>query len=106
MGIVPGVVVQVVASHIDDARLDELFRIGAYEVSYRKGHRYLTVVADHDRDGAVVWAGEGRNAATLKAFYDQLGEERTAKLQAVSLDMGVSYASATSQAAPHRSFGV
>lgn len=98
---VAGIVVRVVASHIDDARLDDLYRIGVDEVSYRKGHRYLTVVADHDRDGAVVWAGEGRNAATLKAFYDQLGEERTAKLQAVSLDMGVSYASATSQAAPH-----
>jgi transposase len=35
------------------------------EVSYRKGHRYLTVVADHDRDGAVVWAGEGKSGVTL-----------------------------------------
>jgi transposase len=36
----------------------------------------LTVVADHDRDGAVVWAKEGRDAATLEAFYDELGDER------------------------------
>ena len=43
------IVVDVVAEAIDDARLNELYRIGVDEVSYRKGHRYLTVVADHDR---------------------------------------------------------
>ena len=34
------IVVRVVASSIDDARLDDLYRIGVDEVSYRKGHRY------------------------------------------------------------------
>jgi transposase len=47
-------VLRVVADQIDDGRLDELYRIGVDEISYRKGHRYLTVVADHDRSGAVV----------------------------------------------------
>ena len=94
-------VVRVVADHLDDSRLDELYRIGVDEVSYRKGHRYLTVVADHDRGGAVVWAGEGKKAATLKAFYDQLGAERKAKLRAVSLDMGIAYAHATTAEVPH-----
>jgi transposase len=46
---VAGIVAAVVAD-----RLDELCRIGVDEVSYRRGYRYLTVVADHDRDGAVV----------------------------------------------------
>src|ERR1700683_1807267 len=50
------IALDVVAEAIDDTRLDELYRIGVDEVSYRKGHRYLTVVADHDRGGAVVWA--------------------------------------------------
>ncbi len=50
---VAGIVARVVADHLDDARLDQVYRIGVDEVSYRKGHRYLTVVADHDRDGAV-----------------------------------------------------
>jgi hypothetical protein len=49
--------------------------------------RNLTVVADRDRDGAVVWA-EGRDAARLRRFYSVLGTERTAALEAVSLDMG------------------
>jgi transposase len=95
------IVVDVVAEHLDTAaRLDVLYRIGVDEVSYRKGHRYLTVVADHDRDGAVVWAKEGRDAATLKAFYDELGEARCAQLQAVSLDMGNAYRAATDTKAP------
>jgi hypothetical protein len=32
-----------------------------------------------------VWAHEGKNAATLMAFYDELGPERVAQLQAISL---------------------
>jgi transposase len=95
------IVVDVVAEAIDDTRLDELYRIGVDEVSYRKGHRYLTVVADHDRDGAVVWAAEGKDHSVLEAFYDQLGEERLARLEAVSLDMGGAYKSATDAKASH-----
>lgn len=94
-------VVRVVAERIDDARLDDLYRIGVDEVSYRKGHRYLTVVADHDRGGAVVWAAEGKKADTLRAFYTELGDERKARLEAVSLDMGAAYAQATTGEVPH-----
>jgi transposase len=89
------IVIDVVADQLDTARLDGLFRIGVDEVSYRKGHRYLTVVADHDRDGAVVWAAEGKSAKTLEAFYDELGAERCGLLEAVSLDMGGAYKKAT-----------
>jgi transposase len=98
---VANIVMRVVADSIDGSRLDELYRIGVDEVSYRKGHRYLTVVADHDRDGAVVWAHEGNNAETLKAFYDELGDDRKGRLEAVSLDMGNAYAKATTEAVPH-----
>ena len=87
-------VVRVVADHLDAARLDGLYRIGVDEVSYRKGHRYLTVVADHDRDGAVVWTDEGRDAQTLTRFFDALGPKRTKQLEAISTDMGAGYARA------------
>lgn len=97
---VAGIIERVVAAAIDDHRLEGLYRIGVDEVSYRKGHRYLTVVADHDRAGAVVWAAEGRDHHTLQAFYDQLGAKRAAALQAVSLDMGGAYAKATRAKAP------
>jgi transposase len=95
------IVIDVVAEAIDDARLNDLYRIGVDEVSYRKGHRYLTVVADHDRAGAVVWVGEGKDHRVLEAFYDELGEERLSRLEAISLDMGGAYKSATDNKAPH-----
>ncbi len=60
------------------------------------------MVADHDRDGAVVWAAEGKDAATLSSFFDELGEERTRKLEAVSLDMSGAYIKAIEDAAEHR----
>ncbi len=56
-------------------RLDGLRRIGIDEISYKRGHRYLIVVVDHD-SGRLVWAGPGRNDAALHVFFDQLGPER------------------------------
>lgn len=78
-----------------------MLRIGVDEVSYRKGHQYLTVVADHDQGGRVVWAAEGRNAQVLEGFYDELGEPGCARLQAISLDLGGAYQKATNTKAPH-----
>lgn len=97
---VTAIVQRVVAEHLDDERLEEVYRLGVDEVSYRKGHRYLTVVADHDRDGAVLWAGPGRKAATLEQFYEHLGPERCAQITAVSLDMGRAFAKATRKHCP------
>ncbi len=95
------IVIDVVAEAIDGTRLDELYRIGVDEVSDRKGHRFLTVVADHDRNGAVVWADEGRDAATLERFYDALGDQRLANLEVVTLDMDGAYKAATDNRAAH-----
>jgi len=97
---VAAIVVRVVAEAIDDARLESLYRIGVDEIAYRSQHRYITVVADHDRDGAVVWAKEGKDAKTLEAFYEELGEQRCQALEAVSLDMGGAYSKATRTKAP------
>lgn len=97
---VTGIVGRVVGEHLDSRRLEGLYRIGVDEVSWRKGHRYLTVVADHDRDGMVVWAGAGKDHKTLERFYDELGEPGCAQLQAVSLDMGRAYQKATDNKAP------
>ncbi|QLQ40157.1 ISL3 family transposase [Micromonospora robiginosa] len=66
-------------------RLDGLRRIGIDEVSYKKGHRYLSVVVDHDT-GRLVWAAAGKSAATLHAFFDLLGPERAAAITHVSAD--------------------
>lgn len=66
-------------------RLDGLRRIGVDEISYRRGHRYLTVVVDHDT-GRLVWIGKGRNKATLAQFFQLLGPRRCAQIALVSGD--------------------
>jgi transposase len=66
-------------------RLSGLQRIGIDEVSYKRGHRYLTVVVDH-ATGRLVWAAEGRDEATLERFFEQLGPERCRDIELVSAD--------------------
>jgi transposase len=86
------IVERVVAEHLDEHRLDGLVAIGVDEISYRRGQRYLTSVVDH-ATGAIVWCSPGRNAATLQAFFDELGE-RKHSIRAVSIDMSGGYAKA------------
>src|SRR5208282_526742 len=62
-----------------------LIRIGIDEISYKKGHRYLTIVVCHDT-GRLVWAAVGRDKPTLNGFFDLLGDERCAKIRLVSAD--------------------
>lgn len=83
-----------------DDWLDGLKNIGIDELSYRRHHEYLTIVTDHDT-GRVVWAHPGKNAATLKLFFEQLGPERTRKLEVVTMDMSEAYRTAVAEAAPH-----
>jgi transposase len=66
-------------------RFAGLSRIGIDEISYKRGHRYLTVVVDHDT-GRLVWAAPGRDKATLGSFFDALGEKRCAGITHVSAD--------------------
>ena len=81
---------RVVATELDDHRLDGLFRIGVDEISWRKHHKYLTLVVDHDR-GKVIWGAKGKDALTLDAFFDELGPERSSQLSAISMDLGPAY---------------
>lgn len=79
--------------------LDGLVHIGVDELSYRRHHEYVTIVVDHDR-GAVVWAHPGKNADTLKLFFAELGPERNAKLEVVTIDMSAAYIKAVTEASP------
>jgi len=83
------IVARVVADHLDKTRLTGLIAVGVDEISYRRGQRYLTSVVDHVT-GAIVWCSAGRNAATLQAFFDLLGD-RKQSIRAVSIDMSGGY---------------
>ncbi len=65
-----------------------LRRIGIDEISYKRRHKYLTVVVDHD-SGRLVWAHPGHDRATVRAFFDALeasGQGRCAQITHVSAD--------------------
>ena len=66
-------------------RLEGLTRIGIDEISYKKGHKYLIVVVDHDTR-RLVWAAPGRDKATVAAFFEALGQQRCATITHVSAD--------------------
>ena len=84
------IIERVVATELDPDRLDNLFVVGADEVSWRKGHSYLTLISNH-ASGRFVWGQEGKDAATLDAFFEELGPERSEAITAMSMDMGPAY---------------
>ena len=94
-----GIVERVVARRLESTRLAGLRRIGVDEFSYRKRHHYLTVVVDHDRR-RVVWAGAGRSAKTLEAFFDRLGPAGCARIELVTADLAASYQKAVRARVP------
>jgi transposase len=71
-----GAIITRVNADVDAAvdRFAGLRRIGIDEISYKRGHRYLIVVVDHDQ-GRLVWAAAGRDQATLHRFFDRLGAQ-------------------------------
>jgi transposase len=84
------IIERVMATGLDPARLENLFCIGVDEVSWRKGHSYITLISDH-ATGKFVWGKEGKDTATLDCFFDELGEERSEAITAMSMDMGPAY---------------
>jgi transposase len=85
---------------VSEQRFDSLRRIGIDEVSFRRGHRYLTLVVDHD-SRRIVWASEGARAKeSLDGFLDALGPERARRIEAVSIDMAPGYYQALCERLP------
>jgi transposase len=80
-----------VADGVDPDRLDGLVAIGVDEVSWKKHHNYLTLVTDHT-GRKIVWGAEGKDSETFDEFFAELGPERAARLEAVSMDMGPAFA--------------
>ncbi|WP_026198080.1 ISL3 family transposase [Sciscionella marina] len=82
-----GAIVTRVRADIDAGidRFAGLRRIGIDEISYKKNHKYLTIVVDHDT-GRLVWAAAGNDKATLQQFFELLGPARCTELTHVSAD--------------------
>jgi transposase len=96
---VGAIVTRVVERKLPSDLLDGLRCIGVDDFGYRKRHKYLSIVVDHDRR-RVVWTAEGRDSGTLKAFFEQLGPERCARLECVTMDLSAAYIKAVEESAP------
>ncbi|MEU5852382.1 ISL3 family transposase [Saccharopolyspora shandongensis] len=81
-------------------RFAGLRRIGIDEISYKRHHRYLTVVVDHDTR-RLVWAAPGHDTATLNRFFDALGEDRAVEITHVSADAAQWIAETVARRAPN-----
>ena len=66
-------------------RLNGLINIGVDETSYKKGHKYITVIVNHDTN-EVVWASQGHGKEVLKRFFRLLNMEQLSSIEVVTGD--------------------
>lgn len=69
---------------------DDLQVIALDEFAIQKGHRYATVIVEPTRK-RVLWVGRGRGREDIRPFFEALGPERCARLQAAVMDMNAGY---------------
>jgi len=75
----------------DGHRVRGLKSIGLDECSYRKHHKYLSIVYDLAR-ACVVWVGEGKGRATIDQFFNEvLSEKQKKQIQWACCDMSETY---------------
>ena len=55
------------------------------EVSFKKGHKYITTVQNLD-NGEIIWAAEGFGKAVLEAFFKEYTEEQLHAVKYVVAD--------------------
>jgi transposase len=56
------------------------------EIAVRKGHQYMTVVADYFT-GRVVWMGANRDKTTLDQFFGVMSQKQKDAIEAIAIDM-------------------
>jgi transposase len=77
-----------VREHIEpdrSKRLDNLVNIGIDETSYRKGHKYITVIVNHDTN-TVVWVSNKHGKEIFSKFLKSLTLEQRASIKVVTGD--------------------
>src|SRR5688572_3353224 len=87
------------AARLGPLRLDGVRVLALDEFALHRGQRYATVVADAETR-RVLWVGEGRDRAAVRAFFALLGPARCARVEAVVMDMSQAFAAEARAACP------
>jgi transposase len=83
-----GSIARRVQKHLEStapSRFDNLEQIGIDETSYKKGHKYMTVVVNH-KTGHLIWAKKGHGKEILADFFKELTPEQRANIKYVTAD--------------------
>ena len=96
---------RVINHYVGEARSEEDFsdviEIGLDETSRKKGHEYITLVADI-KDSKVIFACEGKDSSTITSFGEDLQNHngKNSNIKSVCCDMSPSYISGISKELP------
>lgn len=73
---------------LEHRSLHGIAAIGVDELSWKKGHKYLTLVYQLDHGcRRLLHISRDRTTTSFNAFFDMLGQQRTAQIQFVASDM-------------------
>src|SRR5271156_6105155 len=82
----------VVAWGLEHRSLEAIFAIGVDEIQYAKGHKYLTLVYQIDRECIrLLWVGKERTIESFQGFFRVIGEKVAAEILFVCSDMWKPY---------------
>ena len=82
-------------------KIRKLKMIGIDEISYRKGHKYATVVYDLERS-CVVWIGAGKVRDTIDRFFnEELSQYQRNQIESGCCDMSETYIGALEKWCPN-----
>jgi transposase len=72
--------------------LGSIFAIGVDEIQYAKGHKYLTLVYQIDRECIrLLWVGKERTVESFRGFFREIGDEVASGILFVCSDMWKPY---------------
>jgi len=94
------IIERVVARRRTETDWTKVTAIAVDELSIRKGQHYLTLVSDLET-GRILWSKEGRSAATLEAFFTEIGPDACARIQHAAIDMFEGYVQAIRRCLPN-----
>ena len=81
-----GIMERAVKRGLARRQAEEIPRLGVDEKAFRKGHKYLTLVNDLQRN-RVLYVAEDREQSSLDGFWPTITDEQRASIEAVALDM-------------------